>query len=613
MPRSHWLVFSGGMAFGILVVVGTVLAAKTSVPSPYVPTSEVLDQTTIEDPIRVTAITHDAVESAWAVKDTWALEHGTRILLVPHHLVAAREIASLFAATDGPSVVYVVSPDHFSQGRTALTTTDAPFAFGDDITPGNERAVRSLVDDVPEIRTERAPFEREHGVTGLIPFIQRAWDDVPVVPLMVRIDVTPETRADLARALTDSLRNDPRAILIVTVDFSHDLPADVADFHDVLAEDVVTSLADLETDRVELDSPSALAIGLKAARMLGLGSVTIHAHTNSLVLMQAQIAQDGTSHLLASFAPGPIRNQDTTTLLFLGDIMLDREVRNRMARSDDPLFPFQEIRDSENRFFRGMDAVIANLEGPVTPTRRAPEKSIDFAFDPSVTALLHDIGITAVSQANNHQLDQGRAGADDSRRLLADAGIHAFGDQVRDDAESSLMILDQRGQKTAILGFNVTDNPLDRDAASAALADARRDANHVVVFMHWGNEYQARPSTVQTNLAHWLIDHGADAVLGAHPHWMQSVEIYQNRPIAYSLGNFIFDQDWSTETRQGLVAGLAFLPNHTKLYLFPIQIDQSVPHLLSGDDRRARLDHLADISNPALAEMIRRGIITTTP
>jgi poly-gamma-glutamate synthesis protein (capsule biosynthesis protein) len=163
-----------------------------------------------------------------------------------------------------------------------------------------------------------------------------------------------------------------------------------------------------------------------------------------------------------------------------------------------------------------------------------------------------------------------------------------------------------------VAGFNITDNPLNLDEASATLAQARTHADYVVVFMHWGAEYASTPNTTQTQTAHWLIDQGADAVIGAHPHWVQSVELYRGKPIAYSLGNFIFDQDWSAQTRQGLVTGLAFLPDRTELHLFPIQIDQSVPRHLTGKDRITALTHLASISDPALGTMIQHGIVTAT-
>jgi poly-gamma-glutamate synthesis protein (capsule biosynthesis protein) len=130
--------------------------------------------------------------------------------------------------------------------------------------------------------------------------------------------------------------------------------------------------------------------------------------------------------------------------------------------------------------------------------------------------------------------------------------------------------------------------------------------------MHWGEEYRARPNAAQAVLARWLIDHGADAVIGAHPHWVQSISSYRGRPIAYSLGNFVFDQDFSQETRSGLMVGLAVDDVGASLDLYPISIDASRPRRLEGDERRVRLEALAAISDPGLAPAVRQGTVRLT-
>jgi len=298
----------------------------------------------------------------------------------------------------------------------------------------------------------------------------------------------------------------------------------------------------------------------------------------------------------------------TISLVFMGDMMFDRTVADRTRRAGNQKYPFLIIAGSSTNIITSADIAVANLEGPVASDRAAPDKGdLDFMFEPAIAPLLKEAGIDAVSQANNHALDQGRAGAVESRNLLSQAGLAVFGDQVNDDAAAALTIIDVRGQKVALLGFNVTDNPLDKASAEAALESAYAEARYVIVFMHWGEEYQSSPTMSQVELAHWFIDKGVDAVVGSHPHWMQSIEVYNNRPIIYSLGNFIFDQDWSSETNFGLIAGLALNPETTELSLYPIQIKASQPSLLEGADRQTRLDRLANISNPSLADRIKSG------
>lgn len=592
-----------GLGVGV-VVAPNILRTSASEKSPIQ-----VSESPVSELLQTPNVSSDLLEQSFGVIRHWKAKEGTRILILPHHLVAAREIASLISATKAPSVVYLIAPDHFTQGTSAFTATDKDFSTVAGDVSGSSKKVRQLLDGVTGMRLDDHPFEKEHGISNIVPFIASAWPRVSVVPVIVRLDASISDREALAKALTEQLTADPNALIIASIDFSHYLPAEVADFHDELALDVIRSLSDREADRVEIDSPGALGVALNVARNLELGDVTIHDHTNSLRLLHATIAQESTSHVLASFAPGPIIKQRVVNLLFLGDMMFDRHVADRVSRSKDSEYTFEKIRGQEDRFFNGQDAVIANLEGPVTPVRRPPEKSIDFAFDPIILKTLRDIGIDAVSQANNHTLDQGRQGAEESKRLLHEAGIVSFGDEVMDDEASSLAVIESRGQKVALLGFNTTDNPFDRDAASAAIESAKRQAGHTVVFMHWGQEYKAKPDTAQVELAHWFIDQGVDAVIGSHPHWVQSVEEYRGHPIAYSLGNFIFDQDWSEETNLGLVVGLELSDKGSEMHLFPIKIVASQPQLLTGDERKERLENLADISNPELSTQIRAGII----
>ena len=549
--------------------------------------------------LSTTTVSGALLDMAFGSKESWGVASGTRALLVPHHLVAARGIASLVSAVPKPSKVILLVPDHFGACKSGICYTDH---------------LMPLISQRPRYPILTAKqIQGEHAITGLMPFLRRAWgNDVKVTAVMVSPGLKTDEALALSGIVSQALTDDPKALLVASIDASHYLSAEVADFHDILTQDIIASLADMEAGRAEIDAPSVLRVTLRTARDLGLGNVTVHAHTNSLRLMQSQFSQESTSHFLASFAPGETKKQSEVTLLFLGDMMFDRNVaaRSRAAKATD--YPFQNIMGKEARFFRGQDAVIGNLEGPVTDRRLPPDKgNVDFMFNRNILAMLKKVGIDAVSQANNHTLDQGRKAADQSRQQIRTAGISVFGDQVKDDAASALTIIERRGQKIALVGFNVTDNPLDKEAASLALASAKKQVDHTVVFMHWGAEYKDKPNQDQVALAHWLIDQGADAVIGSHPHWMQSVEVYKDRPIAYSLGNFIFDQDWSAETGLGLAVGLDLNERGSALYLYPIRIEQSQPRLLTGQERKARLDKLAQISDISLSSAIKSGVIKT--
>lgn len=526
------------------------------------------------------SVSVEFLDAAFKAKYDWSVPSGTRILLIPHHLVAAREIASLVSATPKPKVVYLVVPDHFSECRVGICVQW---------------------------------FDKEHALTGLTPFMRRAWgDNVEIQPFVVSPDLSSDRTKALTAFIVDKLKKDPNALLAVSIDASHYLPAWLADFHDKMTADVLTGLADMEVQETEIDAPAVLRVGLRAARELGLGNVTIHGHTNSLRILKAEIAQDSTSHFYASFAPGKIQPQKIVTLLAVGDMMFDRNVAARIKSSGADNYAFKNILGLENRFFRGQDIVVGNLEGPVATKRGAPNKGeVDFMFDPKFVAVLKKVGFDAVSQANNHSNDQGAAAAISSRDLLSKGGLTVFGDQYNVGPDVAYKVIERRGKKIALVGFDATSKKMDREAAGKTLVQARAAADFVVVFPHWGTEYQAKPNKEQIDLAHWFVDNGADAIIGSHPHWMQSVEVYKNRPIAYSLGNFVFDQDWSTETDLGLAVGLVLTEKGSKLHLFPIKIEKSQPKLLTGKERQARLDRLASISDKSLSSQIKNGVLTS--
>lgn len=291
------------------------------------------------------------------------------------------------------------------------------------------------------------------------------------------------------------------------------------------------------------------------------------------------------------------------SLLFVGDIMLDRNVAARTRNSQDPTYPFRKLAD---QWLAGFDLTIGNLEGPITPERHPPVKSIDFQFDPSWTSVLKNQGFDVFSQANNHALDQGSAGYADSVSILRKAGFTVFGHQVQDGL-ISLATTTVRGETVAFLGWNTTDNPIDLAQAELAIAQAKKEATLVIAFTHWGTEYRDHPDTSSVELGHWLIDHGVDVVVGGHPHWPQGVSSYEGKPIIWSLGNFVFDQDWSKETQQSLAAHLTVNKDEIRLKLIPLHVTKSQPGLEEGRALVTRLSGLAKVSDLVLRDRIENG------
>ncbi len=360
-------------------------------------------------------------------------------------------------------------------------------------------------------------------------------------------------------------------------------------------------------------TPQSIAASVALGCVFGLFPVWAMVRFGAQEFRVPEVFADATSSFSGISSvklPWQARGFDTVVqtpprILFVGDIMLDRNVAKHMKSANDLAYPFRKLPDG---WFNTFDYAVANLEGPVTDKLRAPVKSIDFRFDPAVLPMLKETGIDAFSQANNHTLDQGSIGAADSRKRLQDAGFLVFGDQVHDDA-ISLATTTVNGVKIAFLGFNTTDNPLDEADASAILKKVRMEADRVIVYMHWGTEYKNHPDAAVIARAHWLIDHGADAVIGGHPHWVQGMEWYKGYPIIYSLGNFVFDQYFSKETQEGMAVVLTMDSVIIDAELIPIKNVASQAIVVEGEERIERLKAFTNTTNELFRSSVEAGLV----
>lgn len=271
--------------------------------------------------------------------------------------------------------------------------------------------------------------------------------------------------------------------------------------------------------------------------------------------------------LFAALLASPVRSGDggTVTLAFVGDVML-ADTPGRVIRAGrDPLAPFADR-------LAAADIRIGNLECVVSDKGRAdPEKPYSFRAHPRTIKTLRR-HFDAVSVANNHSGDYGPAAFADMLARLELAGIGFFGGGRTLAAAHRPWIVEKRGVRIALLAYNEFFPrwfEADFDQAGVAWSEdeqvrldierARRNdrADIVIPFMHWGWEGETRASDRQRQLARLMIDAGADAVIGGHPHVVQDIEIYKGRPVIYSLGNFVFDGFEAEETTTGWLVTLA--------------------------------------------------------
>ncbi len=248
-------------------------------------------------------------------------------------------------------------------------------------------------------------------------------------------------------------------------------------------------------------------------------------------------------------------------ILFTGDIMLGRYIATLRERNGGD-FPFTYMPDilAAGKSAIGedeIDLVLANLEGPIVENQVAYGDMV-FRFAPETATLLKKVGFTTVSLANNHTFNQKRAGYTETRDWLTKAGVDSFGQPDTIDAEWSTKIYEIDGVKIGFLGLNDVDFKLSHEYTFSKIAELDKQVDFLIVGIHWGIEYKTTASEYMTTLAHGFVDSGADMIWGQHPHVVENSEIYNGKPIYYSLGNFVFDQYWSTETQKGLVVVAKF-------------------------------------------------------
>lgn len=259
-------------------------------------------------------------------------------------------------------------------------------------------------------------------------------------------------------------------------------------------------------------------------------------------------------------APG-----EGATLLAVGDVMLGRGVLDE----PDPLADVAA-------WLQTADLVLGNFEGVIPDLDASPAPpGYDLRMPPTAAAQLRAAGFDVMGLANNHSLDLGPAGLEHTAAQVTAAGLVVIG--AGPDRETAVQPWLQtiNDVQLALLAFNAIPDPVGRDAilphqanswtraewdmetAVAAVADARAQANAVIVSIHWGYEYQRRADPAQRRMAEALLAAGADLIIGHHPHVVQETAVQSGRFVAYSLGNFVFDQGQG-ETGQGLALRAVF-------------------------------------------------------
>jgi poly-gamma-glutamate synthesis protein (capsule biosynthesis protein) len=252
---------------------------------------------------------------------------------------------------------------------------------------------------------------------------------------------------------------------------------------------------------------------------------------------------------------------------------------------------FEYTVDATKDIISDADITVINLESPLI--EGCPEEA----------------GVDLATLENNHIGNYGSDGITETEQHLEAAGI-----KWADSYDPA--IIDVRGMKFGFLAFNGVGGPVDQVAMKQQIEALRPQVDVLSVAFHWGMEYVPLPIPAPgiadddpVELAHAAIDDGADFIIGNHPHWVQSVEIYKGKYITYAHGNFIFDQEWSYETTVGVIGkytffddtliGVEYIPVHIENYAQPVP--------MVGDERQAVLDTMKQDTIDLAAKLTAQG------
>ncbi|MGH8833734.1 MAG: CapA family protein [Actinomycetes bacterium] len=301
---------------------------------------------------------------------------------------------------------------------------------------------------------------------------------------------------------------------------------------------------------------------------------------------------------------GPTSIGPVTTVALVGDVMLGRRVGRALAAADN----FAAVLEPTRRRLATADVTAGNLESTLSMAGAPRQGGDSFAADPRVLAGLRRAGFDVLSLANNHTGDFGSGALIDTVDRVAAARIAPVGAGRNLDRARRPAVVERNGIKFGFLAFNAIgetpaagrDNPgaarirmpprtgplneADLRAMRSAVRRLDASVDVVLVLPHWGGQYTNRPEPAQRRVARALIDAGADLIVGGHPHWVQGVELYRDRLIAHSLGNYVFDMDFSRQTREGVILELTFWGSELKAAEFvPVVIGSDfAPRMVTG-------------------------------
>ncbi len=454
-------------------------------------------------------------------------------LTVPHHLLAADLIAAAWArvATQKYNRIIILSPDHYSRSRTPFAVSRRNFQTALGPLSIDEAAVSQVLQN--SLVSGSNLFSHEHGVQALLPFAAYYFPQARIVALAIRLSARQTDWDSLAETLAPLLT--PETLVVQSTDFSHYLPAAEARGKD---QETLRVLSGGDPEGIlglkepgHLDSKGAQYLQLRLQRQVFQAGPTVIANRNSQAYTPEPLAQT-TSYIVQLYSAKPLAPAGTERYFFAGDTFCGRAMATKLSRAE-----FREKLIAKVLKITGGARLIINLEGVIRPGGVREAGPYDLGMDTTLTLpLLQRLKVWAVIVANNHSRDFGAAAYENMVRLLESKGI---------------IVLEHGDIKNLphfrLAAFTDVDNRSPQKAARLRLADfdrlkTVRQDKPLFAFLHWGQEYATAPGPREEALIEVLQAKGVELIMGCHSHRAGNFRCRQPTCVAFSLGNFIFDQ-----------------------------------------------------------------------
>lgn len=297
--------------------------------------------------------------------------------------------------------------------------------------------------------------------------------------------------------------------------------------------------------------------------------------------------------------------KNNVSIAVTGDVMFARKMPGVLSLSSSPFKGVSNVTSN-------VDLLLINFENAATSSGDAVKGDVPLKCSPSYVPLAKANNKTIASLANNHAFDYGINGMTDTINNLKKCDITPIGAGNNEEEahmavtenikDRSITILNYMDSKNfAEYSYNVMPyangsspgySAYDSEDAKEQITNASSNSDLILVYMHFGNEYSHTPNDNQVKIAHELIDYGADIVLGSHPHVPQGIEVYNGKPIFYSLGNFIFDQS-NPNTHIAYFVQVDLVNNTGECSVYPIYISNYLPKFMDAESGKTLLNSLS--------------------